>query len=242
MFWAFVSSFVGTVLLCIACASVSYNPGVVKNTPWALLTVDVDGADADLTTYMGLRKYVTVCDGNDCAETQVSERWSTSDCDRADDDGFSDFCNDCKDASAGTVSTAIMSLITNIPQMTTDLQRSIVGGDVNCQKFMGMATGILGTITTLSAISEWKAGCYDSIPDHLDGSDVDISFGAAFYCIVFATILKVFDTICHFLIPMPKEGYWEPPEWSGGKKRDNIDKKLVTDTQPTQDGADNQAL
>ena len=53
----------------------------------------------------------------------------------------SDFCTSCRDVILDTESMIISSVVTEIVQMVTDLQRSTPYGDVNCQKVMGMVTG-----------------------------------------------------------------------------------------------------
>lgn len=63
----------------------------------------------------------------------------------------------CLDSASATVSFAIMGAITQIPQMTTDLQRSTRFGDVNCQATMGAVTSFWGTYSGISSLASFSA-------------------------------------------------------------------------------------
>lgn len=52
--------------------------------------------------------------------------------------------------------------------------------------------------------------CYGNFPDSINGSDLDVWLGPGFICVLVATLLKVFDIFVHLLVPVPKEGSWEP--------------------------------
>ena len=47
----------------------------------------------------------------------------------------------------------------------TDIQRSTRKGDLNCQKFMGVLTGILGTISGILSLKLYADGCFRNLPD-----------------------------------------------------------------------------
>ena len=89
----------------------------------------------------------------------------------------------------------------------TDFQRSTRKGDLNCQKFMAILTGIIGTITNLIALSTYSAECYTNLPDQFLGLEMDYYLGPAFKCMLAATILKPVDVLIHLFTPVvPPEG------------------------------------
>ncbi|MEL7342196.1 MAG: hypothetical protein AAGM67_17060 [Bacteroidota bacterium] len=128
--------------------------------------------------------------------------WSETQCNNVFDN-----CNACKETSSATIFVAIASFVTSIVQLTTDIQRSTVEGDLNCQRFMGIATGIFGFISTLSALETYAEGCGNNFSETLEIEGVqvemDYSFGPALICLLVATILKVFDVVCHLAIITP---------------------------------------
>ena len=93
------------------------------------------------------------------------------------------------------------------PTLMTDFQRSTRKGDLNCQKFMAILTGILGTITNLIALSSYSAECYTNLPENYLGFEMTYHLGPAFNCMLVATILKPFDVLIHFFTPVvPPDG------------------------------------
>jgi hypothetical protein len=91
---------------------------------------------------------------------------------------------------------------TGFPTISTDLQRSTRKGDLNCQKFMAILTGTIGTITNLIALSSYSAECFTNLPDSLYGYDMDYYLGPAFNCMLAATILKPVDVLIHLFTPV----------------------------------------
>lgn len=76
---------------------------------------------------------------------------------------------------------------------------------------MGMVAGIIGLIITLVALNTFIVGCYDSIETSVDGARFTKHLGKAFFCLLGATLLKVVDVVAHFIVPVPKDGYWGAP-------------------------------
>lgn len=130
MFIAFWLSFCSTILYTIGFFSLSYNAGVVRNTAWTIGRQhdDNDLSDQKYHIYVGLRMFVIECSGSHCSDDQLTQHWSSADC-------SADYCNYCEDSCDSTTTTAFMGLITMLPQLTTNLQRSTVAGDLNCQKW-----------------------------------------------------------------------------------------------------------
>jgi hypothetical protein len=90
--------------------------------------------------------------------------------------------------------------ITQVFQMTTDLQRTTRYGDLNCQKAMGMITGVYGFWSTMSAMRRFLEACAWNMQGDATlalaggGSvavEIDFRAGVGFYLLLVATALKV---------------------------------------------------
>ena len=124
-FVAFWISFFSWILLAAALGCISINSTTVKSVPYfqgvITFTDNVTLASQDVNFYAGLNRLVIDdCNlgGNVCPPH--SQPWSSVNCDT-----YFDNCNQCADASAGSVSMVIMSFVTQLPQITSDLQRSM---------------------------------------------------------------------------------------------------------------------
>mmetsp|Transcript_15653 Transcript_15653/g.21958 ORF Transcript_15653/g.21958 Transcript_15653/m.21958 type:complete len:128 (+) Transcript_15653:574-957(+) len=85
-----------------------------------------------------------------------------------------------------------------------DIQRSTPRGDLNCQKFFGIATGTIGFFSTLYSIGTYLGSCRDNLPtENIAGEDIEYGLGPALLCLIVATFLKVIDVIIHILVPVP---------------------------------------
>jgi len=93
-------------------------------------------------------------------------------------------------------------------QYHKDLQRSTPEGDLNCQKFFGIVTGIIGFSTTIAAILSYTQDCRDNLPDRFLNTDeeIDYELGPALICLIIATFLKIIDLIVHVIMPVPIRG------------------------------------
>merc|ERR1712039_783699 len=114
-------------------------------------------------------------------------------------------CNSCRKSAAETITFAIMGVITQIPQITTDLQRSTAFGDVNCQATMGFLTSLWGCFSALMSLRSFAAGCWHQEPPHIRYIPIIFKFepGAAFICLVIASVLKLWDAFCHVIVSTP---------------------------------------
>jgi len=125
-------------------------------------------------------------------------------------------CQSCLDSAASTVSFAIMGIVTQIPQMTTDLQRSTRFGDVNCQATMGAITSFWGTYSGISSLASFSYQCWRRFPKLVKEKngylDYRWSMGPGFLCMLLATILKLWDAIAHFVLPTPAARHTKPPK------------------------------
>ncbi len=123
MFVAFWFSFVSLILLGAALGCISTNSDNIKNVPFFKGTFKVNLASNDTSEfnyYAGLNRIVIEdCDlGTLCPPSSTS--WDSVNCDQ-----YLTNCNTCADASVGSVSMVILSFITQIPQCTSDLGRSV---------------------------------------------------------------------------------------------------------------------
>jgi len=111
-------------------------------------------------------------------------------------------CAHCKDNLPAT-SSMIVSVITSIPTLTTDLQRATRFGDVNCQAAMARITGVISLFSGLSSLFAFYQACYVSLPTDLGGGQIESDLGVGFYCLMVAVLLKLVDICIHFVIPTP---------------------------------------
>ncbi|KAJ1420043.1 hypothetical protein B484DRAFT_433636, partial [Ochromonadaceae sp. CCMP2298] len=117
---------------------------------------------------------------------------------------------ECAQAASDIFPTLIMALITLVPQILTDLQRSTAAGDLHCMKSFGIFFGLVGLVTTLGALSQFYSACYANFETLSSTTWEYKSLGPAFYLLLVATLLKIFDIAAHLLVPVPKAGYWSP--------------------------------
>eukprot|EP00438_Fugacium_kawagutii_P030658 Skav221864 [mRNA] locus=scaffold1175:443051:443677:+ [translate_table: standard] len=127
-----------------------------------------------------------------------------------------EMCESCLDSAASTVSFVIMGIVTQIPQMTTDLQRSTRFGDVNCQATMGAITSFWGTYSGISSLASFSYQCWRRFPRLVKEKngilDYQWSMGPGFLCMLLATILKLWDACSHFALPTPAARHTKPPK------------------------------
>ena len=188
MLFAASLSFLALILCIVAVCSLTYDKNQVKSTNWTY------GESDTVEYFVGLYEVVVLVDHGE----DVEIRWDDKDC-------TDDYCQDCKNACNSAISTAIIALITCFPTLQTDLQRSTVKGDLNCQKFMGMFTGLMGAFSTLIALSTYADGCYRNLPDKDPiGSEIVWYLGPGFVCLLVATLLKPIDFLIHLLMPVEK--------------------------------------
>ncbi|CAJ1338796.1 unnamed protein product [Effrenium voratum] len=119
-----------------------------------------------------------------------------------------EMCESCHESASSTFSLIIMAIVTQVPQMATNLQRATAFGDVNCQATFGVVTSVMGAFSTLSSLMTFRYVCWQSFPSISsdDNSVFDFRWGAGpgFACMVLATLLKFWDAFAHFLVPAPR--------------------------------------
>lgn len=225
MVFAAVLSFIALIFQIVPVVATTTNQDTLMNVSWTLGEISKDSTDTDVTIHVGLAGFAHCTTQGDNDEDCGFMKWDHADCNQG-------YCQDCKDACQATFSVAIIALITSVPQFLTDLQRSTIEGDVNCQKAFGFATGMLGTITTLAAISAFADGCYNSLPDEMYGGTVDWSFGPSFVLLLIATLMKPLDALMHGLLPSPvtkiTEEYTSTETWEASADPDYLGEKTAS--------------
>lgn len=71
-----------------------------------------------------------------------------------------------------------------------------------------MLDGIIGLLQTIAALNVFTNNCFNKIESSVYGVTIHKTLGAAFYCLLLSTFLKLFDIVSHVVVPVPAEGYW----------------------------------
>lgn len=185
MYFALFFSVAGLIFLIAGICATSTNNTTIMRTAWA---VGSGKGDTPGRVFVGLVRVVYKANG-DVNGIDISD---------VDCDELGDACDSCVDAVSSILPTAILGVITQLPQILTDLQRSTSRGDRNCQKVFGVVTGIFGCVTTIIALSEFGQSCW-----RIDADRFNMQPGPGFILTVLATLLKVVDVFCHLVLPMP---------------------------------------
>jgi len=132
-------------------------------------------------------------------------------------------CDACNEVSKGMVSSSIISVITFLPTIFTDILRMHSGYDVNCQKCFGTVIAFVSIISALVTIQSYTVSCSDKFyngvvildsnfnalaPDEDPASgeyfiEYDHTWNNGFTLLVAGTFIKFFDIIFHILIATP---------------------------------------
>jgi hypothetical protein len=194
MLFATFITFVCAILSIVALIAVSNVDALVRSTCWTY-----GKGDGGVEIFIGLNKIII----DNPNGISVSALWGDSSCDNIEAAGVDlTFCTECRDSCDASVIVAIMSLVTILPTITTDIQRSTRKGDLNCQKFMGVVTGVLSLMSTIAALSAYAGGCYKNLPSNFNGKEIDYNYGPGFLCLFFATVLKVVDIVANLFLPV----------------------------------------
>jgi len=131
-------------------------------------------------------------------------------------------CGECAAVSGSMVSSLVMSLVSYLPTIFTDVLRMYPNYDVNCQKAFGMIVAIFGLLMAINTWLTYMGSCvnnfYDGfVPYSANGEillrenaanalnylDFNWTEGTGLICLIIATFLKIVDIVCHFLLPTP---------------------------------------
>lgn len=117
-------------------------------------------------------------------------------------------CDECK-SNLLTSTTLIMGIITSVPSILTDLQRTTRYGDINCQSTAGSVGTFFSVIMNVISLSNFATACKKNMPDTVLGPgnttvNIKWTLGTGFMCVLIGTILKIVDSLCHFIVPTPE--------------------------------------
>mmetsp|Transcript_68526 Transcript_68526/g.164567 ORF Transcript_68526/g.164567 Transcript_68526/m.164567 type:complete len:355 (-) Transcript_68526:192-1256(-) len=115
-------------------------------------------------------------------------------------------CEECKRNLLASFSLVI-SIFGQIPTITTNLQRTTVFGDVNCQACWGPGSNLVTFMSSLAALVAFHNACYAELPT--DGG-TDWKLGISFWLLTMTLVIKIIDSLLHFILPTP-EARWEKP-------------------------------
>lgn len=221
---AFIT-FLGLALSIYSLLGASTNASLIHAAHWshgrARITTWYNGT---MDVYIGLNAQLRrlTCDDVVCENSAISRgfvdngdghfekivEWRNESSCNADE---TDACVKCKQSALGTEMTVIGSCITLWPQFITNMQRSTVFGDVNCQSTLGALTTIGGALSSIAALSVFRLHCDKSMPTEISGASCSWNVGPGFICLLFATLLKATDFIYHMVLPTPP-ARWKKPK------------------------------
>jgi len=234
MVWAAILSLVALILQIIPAISLTNDAEIIKTVSWTNAKFEIPFTNKTSSVPFVARKsltgqmYISLNNVVQCrtdVQPEICRKYTWDDgckgssfeCDLvrnlpgASEHDCGKYCEPCSEASSASVSVAAMSLVTALVQLTTDIQRSTANGDLNCQKAMGVITGLFGFGTTLAALNTFQLGCYQNLPLSLYTATFTYTLGPSFWCLFIATLLKIPDALLHAILPTPeykrKEGY-----------------------------------
>ena len=153
MLFAAAVSFVGLVCLIPPCFALDSNPSVFKPVNWANGHIKYTEEDV----FVGLSAFAFYHEGEHSSTIKFRDS-SACESRYGDDGGYS--CQQCIEAGEALQASTIVSVVSQLGQIATDLQRSTVAGDVNCQKSLAIFTGILGFATAAFSLYQFRVSCW----------------------------------------------------------------------------------
>ena len=212
---------IGFFLTLVACCSISTNFDTLMRTAFSSGTAESSNSTIDgVKIAIGLR--AAALD----TPHQGQVVWSFDEfCGLEGLDQYSlwEDCQACADVSSGLVISVIISLITYMPTVFTDITRMYSNYDVNCQKVFASFVACFNMLMSLYTWVGYTNSCFASFyegeipydrqqnvlsPDEASQAFISFDFkwrpGPGLFCIAAATVLKAVDILCHCIIPTPK--------------------------------------
>ena len=207
---ACIASVVALVLQIVIACGTSTSNNVIKNVAWS--TFDVEDTNVTANLYVAARRYVVELDGTTQGISTLSNgtlsepgtygmNWDEESCTTRFNG--EKYCNKCKDASTGQITSTYTGLLSSLGQIKFDVQRRTYETDYNCQKTFGIITGVVDILMNIITVSSFYKSCVD--PTNSNFADVDGELGVGMQCLIVSTIIKFFDTAVHIMIPSPVE-------------------------------------
>jgi hypothetical protein len=110
-------------------------------------------------------------------------------------------CETCVAVANSLQFAAIFTLLPQLGQITTDVQRSTRAGDVNCQKVWGIVTGIVGFASAVFSLSGFRYACWDIADNHT--MLYTMYPGPGWILTFIVVVLKNYDLVLHVAMPVP---------------------------------------
>lgn len=211
MCFTIIMSLMSILVRIIPVISLAQNESIIRALPWTVAT-GTSPSGQQMTVYIGLTAYVIDVGGNRrlADETLFKDSmvsWRETSCTKrltgqrrlADEPVF---CEECKNAALGSVTIVIFSLVTSIVGMKSDLQRARGENDRNCAKFLAIFSGIMSSLSQLSALLAFPGSCNGSLP-----SNISASLGAGWWCLMVAFFMKAIIITMHCVVQVP-EKHW----------------------------------
>eukprot|EP00928_Gymnodinium_smaydae_P065622 TRINITY_DN48724_c0_g1_i1.p1 TRINITY_DN48724_c0_g1~~TRINITY_DN48724_c0_g1_i1.p1 ORF type:complete len:393 (+),score=24.43 TRINITY_DN48724_c0_g1_i1:68-1180(+) len=233
MMFAFAMNVIALIFTIVAAVGLTTDPATLRNVAWVIGNGKMlNNANVEVNIGLAMRSDYLYCNSNgvvnvtqcelfarqsghvvESGRAQRSVLWSDENACAIKVSADADHsCGVCK-RTILPKSTLILSLVTQIPTITTDLQRTTTFGDVNCQKTMGMLTNIFSLFSSLLTLLAFRQACYSQLPTRMVGvANLQWSLGPGFRLIMGATVIKLIDCVCHFCVPTPVGRKTKPKE------------------------------
>lgn len=205
------SSVLTMILYIVGAVAVSESADSIKFTSYSAADFKhaINGVTTEYKLHVGLTALVVESPG------QADQVIDFKDMCATDQTGASTYvdptnCDSCEKASGEMVFTAILAVITCLPNIFTDILRMYTNYDVNCQKFWGVFVGMISLLSSLNTFASYSNTCYKSMRTGTftmaDGATVETNWsaGPGFICSVLGTIIKLVDIIIHLIVPTPE--------------------------------------
>ena len=154
-----------------------------------LLEYEYDDQDTTTTTLLSFDEF--------CSFAETQSFLSTHECDS------------CQRASFPISISLVLSVVFTLPNITTNFLRMWPNYDVNCQKFFGGVVGLISLFMSGYTWWSYQLSCFRAFRDTSTTSTSTSSShdewkpGHGLLFVVAATLLKVIDSFCNWLVPTP---------------------------------------
>jgi hypothetical protein len=220
----FLANFIGFVLTLYACLAISEDYGTLRNVAFSSGVLnEVDNKIDTITLDIGLK---AVALNNPATVGEVMLSFDQL-CDLSlESDRLGRYldtsnCDGCEKVSKSMVSTVIVSVITFVPSLTTDILRMYSNYDVNCQKVFATVFAAISLLLSLNTLLQYNRACFSIFYEGLvtynstgsvvdpDSSSVaytllfDWGIGKGLACLYAGTVLKGVDIVCNIMVATP---------------------------------------
>lgn len=217
---ASILTLISTALFLFGVSAFAEQQRVLSISNWAVLeTKYSDGSTAPIfyKFFFGLRAMVV----NSCPSENSSLvnckpyllLYSDSQCSKL---GFiGDFCNACGKAASSEATAAAFTAISKFLSLFGMQRRMYKVADSTSFKLYAICIEIVGSISLLTSLLEFKNICMDASFDAMEDptkkyhsylSNNDVNYGSAYLCYAFGVIAALLRLIVHVLTPLPYRG------------------------------------